>query len=102
MVAAPWSQVAGGIRLTPKGGRDAIDGLKVMSDGTTALKVRVRAAPTEGQANAELIVLIARAVGVPQRDVDLASGATSRLKRLVISADGPTLIAELEKIVAAR
>ncbi|MGA9561018.1 MAG: DUF167 family protein [Pseudolabrys sp.] len=102
----PWSLTANGvtltIRLTPKGGRDAIDGVEVMSDGRTVLKVRVRAAPSEGEANAALIRLIAKTMGVPPRNVVLAAGATGRLKRLMISGDGPTLVAALEKIAGPR
>jgi uncharacterized protein YggU (UPF0235/DUF167 family) len=41
-------------------------------------------------------------LGVPPRDVALVSGATGRLKRLLISGDGPTLVAALEKIVPPR
>jgi len=41
-----WSPSAGGVtiavRLTPKGGRDAIDGVETLADGSTVLKVRVR------------------------------------------------------------
>jgi uncharacterized protein YggU (UPF0235/DUF167 family) len=44
--------------------------------------------------------LVAKAVGVPPRDVALTVGATARIKRLVISGDGPPLIAALEKIAA--
>ncbi|MFZ2092069.1 MAG: DUF167 family protein [Pseudolabrys sp.] len=106
MVGEPWSLTANGvtltIRLTPKGGRDAIDGVEVMSDGRAVLKVRVRAAPSEGEANAALIRLIAKTMGVPPRNVVLAAGATGRLKRLMISGDGPTLVAALEKIAAPR
>lgn len=106
MAAAPWSSVAGGIslavRLTPKGGRDSIDGIEILPDGDAVLKVRVRVAPAEGQANAALTGLVAKAVGVPQRDVTLVSGPMSRRKRLVISGHGPTLIATLEKIIASR
>jgi hypothetical protein len=106
MVGEPWSLTANGvtltIRLTPKGGRDAIDGVEVMSDGRTVLKVRVRAAPSEGEANAALIRLIAKTMGVPPRNVVLAAGATGRLKRLMISGDGPTLVAALEKIAGPR
>jgi len=102
----PWSQVTSGVavavRLTPKGGRDAIDGVETLSDGRAVLKVRVHAAPSEGEANAALIKLIAKAVGVPPRDVSLVAGATARIKRLVISGDGPTLVAVLEKIAAPR
>ena len=106
MAAMPWSLTHGGItlvvRLTPKGGRDAIDGVETLADGRLALKARVRAAPAECEANAGLVRLIAKSVGVPPRNVTLVAGATSRLKRLLISGDGPTLIAALEKITAPR
>jgi uncharacterized protein (TIGR00251 family) len=106
MAGTPWSASLGGValtvRLTPKGGRDAIDGIETMSDNRAVLKIRVRAAPSEGEANAALIKLIAKAVGVPPRDVSLVAGATARIKRLVISGDGPSLVAALEKVVAPR
>lgn len=84
------------VRLTPKGGRDAIEGIERLADGQAVLKARVRAAPREGAANAALIRLIAKALGVPPRAVALAAGATSRIKRLAIAGDGPMLIAHLE------
>jgi len=90
------------VRLTPKGGRDAIDGVEVLADGRAVLKARVRAAPSEGEANDALCRLIAKGVGVPPRDVTLAAGVTARIKRLTIAGDGPKLIAALEKIVAPR
>jgi uncharacterized protein YggU (UPF0235/DUF167 family) len=98
--------VAGGValsvRLTPKGGRDAIDGIEQLADGRAVLKARVRATPSEGAANEALVRLIAKAVGVPPRDVALTTGATARIKRLTISGDPMTLTATLEKIVASR
>ena len=106
MSERPWALAAGGVsvavRLTPKGGRDAIDGIETLSDGRAVLKVRVRAAPSEGEANEALCRLIAKSVGVPPRDVALVAGATARIKRLAISGDGPTLMAALEKIRASR
>jgi uncharacterized protein len=42
--------------------------------------------------------LLAKALGVPPRDIVLAAGASGRLKRLVISGDGPTLVAALERL----
>lgn len=104
--ARPWAIVPGGValelRLTPKGGRDTIDGIAALADGRVVLKARVRAAPSEGQANDALIRLVAKTLGVPARDVALSAGATGRIKRLVISGDPPTLTAALEKIAAAR
>jgi len=106
MVGTPWSTISGGViltvRLTPKGGRDAIDGIETMSNNRAVLKIRVRAAPSEGEANAALIKLIATAMGVPPRNVSLVAGTTGRIKRLNISGDGPTLVAALEKVVAPR
>lgn len=97
----PWAVTSGGltvtVRLTPRGGRDAIDGIERRADGQCVLKARVRAAASEGEANAALVALIAHAVSVPPRDVSLVSGATARIKRLAIAGHGPTLAGALEK-----
>ena len=62
MVARPWTATADSVvvivRLTPRGGRDAIDGVAQLADGRSVLKVRVRAAASEGEANAALMKLI--------------------------------------------
>src|ERR1700688_3683017 len=104
MTLVPWSVTIGGIvlavRLTPKGGRDAIDGIEYLADGRGVLKVRVAAPPSEGEANEALVRLIAKAVGVPARDGALGAGASAPIKRLTTAGDGPTLIAALEKIAA--
>ena len=94
--------VAVTVRLTPKGGRDAIDGIETLADGRSVLKARVRAAPSEGEANDALCRLLAKALGVPPRDVSLTAGATARIKRLAIAGHVPTLIAALEKLAASR
>jgi len=105
-VAKPWAAAAGGIalavRLTPKGGRDAIDGIEQMADGRAVVKVRDSAPPSAGEANDALIRLIAKALSVPPRDVALAAGATARVKRLTVAGEPARLIAVLEKIAAAR
>src|SRR5262249_34614753 len=104
--ARPWALAIGGaalaVRLTPKGGCDAIDGVQEFGDGRPALMVRVRAVPVDGEANPSLIQLVATAVGAPRRVVALVPGATGRFKRLLTSGDGPTLIAALEKIAPPR
>jgi len=103
--AAAWSITPDGviiaIRLTPKGGRDSIDGVERLSDGRAVLKARVRAAPSEGEANAALGRVLAKALGVPPRDVAIVGGATSRIKRVKIVGDGAALAAALEKIARA-
>jgi uncharacterized protein len=102
-VTRPWAAQAEGIvlsvRLTPKGGRDAIDGIETLADGRTVLKVRVRAPPIDGEANAALVRLVARRLGIARRDVTLVTGATGRIKRLAISGSPVELAAALEKIL---
>jgi len=68
------------VRLTPRGGRDRVDG--VGDDGV--LLVRVAAPPADGAANAALLGLLAREVGSPRTSVRLVLGATSRRKTIAI------------------
>ena len=99
----PWTVTASGlvvtVRLTPKGGRDAIESVERRADGRTVLKARVRAAASEGEANAALIRLIAGALALAPRRVTLVAGGTARIKRLMIEGDGIALAAALEKVV---
>ena len=87
--------MAGGIgialRVTPRGGRDGIDGIETLSDGRSVLKVRVRAVADGGEANRAVTDLLANALGVPKAKVRLVSGATSRLKQVAIDGDPATL-----------
>jgi len=101
--ARPWTVAAGGLtvsaRLTPKGGRDAIEGIEQLADGRVVLKARVRAAASEGEANAALVRLIAATLDIAPRRVTLTAGATARIKRLMIEGDAAALAAALEKVV---
>ena len=72
------------VRLTPKASKASIEGWTQDEKGRPVLKVRVRAAPIEGQANIALIALIAKALGVSTSNVRLGSGDRSRLKALDI------------------
>ena len=98
----PWSIEPAGVtiavRLTPKGGRDSLDGTQTLADGRRVLKARVRAAPMDGEANDALLRLVAEALDIPLRNVTLAAGATSRVKRIAVAGDGPALLAALERI----
>lgn len=88
------------MRATPKGGRDALDGVVMLSDGRQVLKVRVRAAPEDGAATAAVGKVLAKAVGVPPSRVVLTAGATARLKTFHIEGDSTTLAQALEAALA--
>jgi uncharacterized protein (TIGR00251 family) len=102
MAERPWLVTAGGlvvsVRLTPKGGRDEVGRIDTLADGRCVLKARVRAAPTEGQANAALIQLLAKTLDVARSKVTLAAGESARIKRIAIEGDGKALAARLEQI----
>jgi uncharacterized protein YggU (UPF0235/DUF167 family) len=66
------------------------------------LKARVAAAPAEGEANDALVRLLARQLCVPTRDVALVSGATSRIKRLLVKGDARAVVALLEALGGAQ
>lgn len=70
------------VRLTPRGGRDAVDGWALDADGRAFLKVRVASPPVDGAANAALVAFLAKALKIPRSAVRLASGETARVKRL--------------------
>ena len=65
------------------------------------LKARVRAVPEDGKANEALLRLIAKALDVPRRDLDVASGATSRTKVVRFARADDELLARLESLTEA-
>jgi uncharacterized protein (TIGR00251 family) len=102
MSETPWRATLDGIviacRLTPKGGRDAIDGVATLSDGMRVLLVRVRTAPEEGKANEALCKLIAEKLGVSGSKARLAAGAKSRLKQVAVTGEPEALMARLGEL----
>ena len=73
------------VKLTPGASSDRIDGWDVDAEGRPILKVRVRARPVEGEANAALIKLLAKTLGVPKSAVALERGGQSRIKRIAVA-----------------
>ena len=87
---AAWRALADGlaiaVRVTPRGGRDAL------TAGTDEhFAARLAAAPVDGAANAGLVALVAKTFGVPKRAVTIVAGETARLKRLHIAGESTTL-----------
>ena len=75
------------LRVTPRGGRDDIDGLETLANGRSVVKVRVRAVADGGEANRAVTELLAKALGVPKASVRILSGTTSRLKHIAVDGD---------------
>ena len=102
----PWRYSTEGIsvalRVTPRGGRDDIDGVEILANGRSVVKVRVRAIAEGGEANRAVTELLAKALGVPRRSVRVLSGTTSRLKQIAVDGDPRRLGDTLRKLTAAK
>jgi len=102
----PWRYSTGGVsvalRVTPRGGRDDIDGIETLANGRPVVKVRVRAIAEGGEANRAVTELLAKALGVPRARVKILSGTTSRLKLVAIDGDPKMLGEALRKVTASR
>lgn len=102
----PWRYSTQGIsvalRVTPRGGRDDIDGVETLDNGRTVVKVRVRAIADGGEANRAVTELLSKALGVPKARVRILSGTTSRLKQIAVDGDPAKLGDALRKLTAAK
>jgi hypothetical protein len=70
------------VRVTPRSGRDAVEGWTADAAGRPVLRVRVAAAAAEGAANAAVIALLAKALGTPRSGLRLVAGPAARVKRI--------------------
>ena len=74
-------EVRFGVRLTPRGGVDRVDG--VGDDG--ALRVHVTAPPVDSAANDALCRLLAGELGVARAAIRIVTGATARRKVVAVA-----------------
>ena len=90
---------ANGIRLRlkvqPKSRRAGPQGFVAEPDGAWALKFGVQAAPEDGRANAAVIALLAKHLGVAKAAISVAAGAKDRRKVIDIRGHAGELAAAL-------
>ncbi|HXO68257.1 MAG TPA: DUF167 domain-containing protein [Bradyrhizobium sp.] len=105
-MAEPWRYSTQGLslalRVTPRGGRDAFDGLETLANGRTVVKMRVRAIAEGGEANHAVIELLAKTLGVPKGKMRVLSGTTSRLKQISVDGDPAKLAEALRKLTGVK
>lgn len=102
--ATAWRATAEGcelrLRVTPNAGADRIDGIEIRDDGNAVLRIRVRAVPDRGKANAAVIALLAKTLGIPRSSITLVSGETASLKTVRIGGDGARLAAQMAALAS--
>lgn len=90
------------MRLTPKAGRDGIEGLKPTADGGVELAAKVTAVPENGKANDALLRLLAKTLKLPVSSFTLVAGATDWHKQILIGGDGAAIATLLAPWCAAK
>ena len=99
-----WGPMTGGVtlsvRVSPRGGRNAVEGLVADAEGKPQLGVRVAAAPVDGEANDAVEATLARWLGVKPREVEVTGGLTSRSKIVTIDGDPVALLRKLQALTA--
>ncbi|MCX5516536.1 hypothetical protein C3941_18650 [Kaistia algarum] len=97
MTSNPYRIVSGAlrldVRLTPKGGRDRVDGVGTLADGRCVVLARVSAPPDKGAANRALERLIADWLDVARSSVRIVTGDTARIKTLSVEVGDDVLSA---------
>ncbi len=83
------------IRLTPRAGRNAIGAPVADADGGMAFRAQVTTPPEAGKANAALVKLVAKRLGVAKSRISVATGAASRRKVLHVEGDTDELMRRL-------
>lgn len=68
------------VRVVPRASKS-----EVIGEHNGSLKVRIASPPVDGAANAELIKLLAKTLGIPKADVEIVSGQTSKTKQIRIT-----------------
>ncbi len=103
MTTLPWQRTATGlrltVRLTPRGARDALGGVRRDQAGRAQLLARVSSPPVEGAANAALVRLVTKEPGVPKSAVAITAGGTARIKTLEIAGDPSPLERTLKALL---
>lgn len=90
------------LRVQPGAGRDQVLGPVADAAGTVALKVKVSAPAEDGRANAAVLALLAKALGLPKSALTLVKGERDRNKVVAVAGDPAMLEPRLRAWLAAQ
>lgn len=86
------------VRLTPRSAADRLGGAWTDADGRCWLSASVTAPPDKGRANAALVALLSRDLGIARAKISLVAGETSRLKRVRIKDGDPAVQGRIDAL----
>ena len=73
------------IKVIPKSSKTEISEIMKDDSGEQTIKIRIKAAPEKGKANAELIKFLSKELNVPKPAISIISGKTDRIKLIKIA-----------------
>ncbi len=89
------------VRVAPKAGRSGLVRIERDAAGDARLRVAVAEPPDRGRANAALVKLLAKILGLPKSRIRIMAGETARTKTLLVEGDATVLARRLEEELAA-
>ncbi|MBI5754548.1 DUF167 domain-containing protein [Candidatus Peregrinibacteria bacterium] len=72
------------IKVIPKSPKNEITEIMTDDSGEKTIKIRIKAVPKKGRANAELIKFLSKKFNVDKNKISIISGAGSQLKLIRI------------------
>lgn len=82
-------------RVTPNASKNEVGGLRRGADGEERLSIRVTAAPDKGRANAAVVKLLSKTLGLPKSSIVLVSGEKDRSKSFALGGDSDEIVGKL-------
>lgn len=100
------SKATGGVtlrvKLTPGAARNALVRTEQDDAGNALLRATVTTVPEKGKANAALIKMLAKKLGLPKTSIRLIAGEQSRHKTVLVMGPPDTLLKQLESKFSAQ
>ena len=86
------------VRVSPRASCDRVEGVERDAAGRDRLRIRVTAPPDKGEANSQVIELLAKALKIAKSRIALRQGAQDRNKSLDIEGNTEQLMAQLKAL----
>lgn len=73
------------IKVIPKSPKNEVTEIMEDSEGEQIIKIRIKAVPEKGKANAELIKFLSKELLVPKENISIISGKSEHTKLIKIN-----------------
>lgn len=73
------------VKVIPKSPKNEVTEIISDESGEPTIKIRIKAIPEKGKANAELIKFLSKELGIPKESINIISGKSTALKLIRIN-----------------